>query len=271
MTQWTDGQIRANGIHLHYYRTGGDKPQIVLLHGVTDSGLCWTRIAKVLEADYDVIMLDARGHGLSDPPLNGFGPEILTEDAAQAIRELHLDHPYLLGHSMGAATAAQLAATYPDLPKAILLEDPPWHDFPPMPPTTEKDDKPNPWLTFLSSVKDQPPAERLANARKMEPNWDEEELGPWVESKVQFNTASLQSGFRLTPWREVVSKISCPLLLITGDPEKGAIVTAQDVADVQQQWQNGQSVHIAGAGHNIRRDRYDTYISTIQTFLKEHS
>ena len=57
----------ANGIRLHYYRTGdGTKPAVVLCHGFSDSGLCWTPVARQLEADYDVIMLDARGHGLSE-------------------------------------------------------------------------------------------------------------------------------------------------------------------------------------------------------------
>ena len=65
---WQSGDIETNGIRMHYHRTGGDKPALVLSHGATDSGLCWTRVARVLEADYDVIMPDARGHGRSDAP-----------------------------------------------------------------------------------------------------------------------------------------------------------------------------------------------------------
>ena len=57
------GDVVANGIKIHYYRTGGDKPPVVLSHGATDDGLCWTRVTLALEAEYDVIMPDARGHG----------------------------------------------------------------------------------------------------------------------------------------------------------------------------------------------------------------
>ena len=63
MSEWQQGDVLTNGIRMHYYRTGGDKPAMVLVHGFSDSGLCWTPVAKALAADYDVIMIDARGHG----------------------------------------------------------------------------------------------------------------------------------------------------------------------------------------------------------------
>ena len=66
MKNWSDGDIRVNGIRVHYNRTGGDKPPVILNHGAMDDGLCWTRVARALEGKYDVIMFDARGHGLSD-------------------------------------------------------------------------------------------------------------------------------------------------------------------------------------------------------------
>ena len=63
---WGEGNIFANGIHHHYYRTGGENPPLLLLHGFNENGLTWLRTARELERDYDVIMLDARGHGRSD-------------------------------------------------------------------------------------------------------------------------------------------------------------------------------------------------------------
>ncbi|TMF04127.1 MAG: alpha/beta fold hydrolase, partial [Chloroflexi bacterium] len=66
MSDWTSGDVNSNGIRIHYTRTRGHKPVLVLAHGATDSGLCWTRLARELESDYDVIMPDARGHGLSE-------------------------------------------------------------------------------------------------------------------------------------------------------------------------------------------------------------
>jgi len=44
MTEWHEGDVYANGINIHYHRSDGDnKPSILLLHGITDSGLCWSQ------------------------------------------------------------------------------------------------------------------------------------------------------------------------------------------------------------------------------------
>src|SRR5512146_851207 len=118
MSSWQSGFIHANGIRLHYTRTGGAKPQLVLAHGFSDDGLCWTSVAQNLEADYDIVMLDARGHGLSDAPEWGYGPLDQSDDVAGAIAELNLSHPIVLGHSMGAMTTLVLAGRHPDLIRA---------------------------------------------------------------------------------------------------------------------------------------------------------
>ena len=51
MTHWQSGDIRVNGLMLHYTRTGGAKPPVVLAHGFSDDGLCWTPVAEALEAE----------------------------------------------------------------------------------------------------------------------------------------------------------------------------------------------------------------------------
>jgi pimeloyl-ACP methyl ester carboxylesterase len=132
---WQTDYVETNGLRLHYTRTGGDKPPIVLTHGVTDAGPCWMPVAETLAAEYDAIMVDARGHGRSDAPEGGYGPAEQADDLAGVITALALERPAVLGHSMGAATALVLAGVCSDLPGAILLEDPPawwtgWFDTP---------------------------------------------------------------------------------------------------------------------------------------------
>ena len=125
MTHWQSGDIVVNGLMLHYTRTGGAKPPVVLAHGFSDDGLCWTPVAEALATDYDIVMVDARGHGRSAAPEQGYGSADHADDLAGVIRALGLKRPAVLGHSMGAASTLVLAGLYPDLPRAILLEDPP--------------------------------------------------------------------------------------------------------------------------------------------------
>ena len=82
MSSWQSGEVTANGLRLHFTRTGGDKPPLVLAHGFSDDGLCWTPVARALEAEYDVIMVDARGHGGSEAPAQGYDPATQADDLA---------------------------------------------------------------------------------------------------------------------------------------------------------------------------------------------
>src|SRR5215470_11601170 len=105
MTNWMTGVCEANGIDIHYLRTGGAKPSLVLLHGLSGSGACWTPLARALEDEFDVVMPDARGHGQSSAPLHGYRYEDHARDVVGLIHALRLSAPVLLGHSMGGLTA----------------------------------------------------------------------------------------------------------------------------------------------------------------------
>ena len=123
---WPSGEIEVTGGRLAYHRTGGGGPAIVLSHGLTDNGLCWARLAEALSPDFDLILLDARGHGASSPPGNeGIAPETPGRDLAEAIKGLGLSRVIAMGHSMGARATAACAAGDPDLIRAVVLEDPP--------------------------------------------------------------------------------------------------------------------------------------------------
>lgn len=269
MPEWTEGQIQVEDTFIHYYRTGGDKPPVVLLHGFSDSGRCWTPIANVLEADYDLVMPDARGHGHSGGPGQSIAPEVQAADVAQVIQQLQLQKPALIGHSMGANTAAFTTALYPQLVRSLVLEDPPWFRRPASAPPPSENDEPQP--AWIFALLNQSPAERLAACRRDNPAWPEDEFGPWEEAKEQFNreTARVSSVMLSTPWQEAVSRITCPTLLLRADTERGAIVTLEIAQEVSTLLQHGRVVHIANAGHNIRRDQHKQFLQVISAFLKE--
>src|SRR5579863_5440180 len=124
MTNCMPGVCEANGINIHYLRTGGSKPPLVLLHGLTGSGACWTPLARALEGEYDVVMPDARGHGNSSAPLDGYRYEDYAGDVVGLIQGLGLTAPILLGHSMGGMTAALLASQRARAIRGVILADP---------------------------------------------------------------------------------------------------------------------------------------------------
>ena len=275
LPHWTENDIVVDGVKIHYTRTGdGSKPPLVLAHGFSDNGLCWLPVARDLEADFDVILPDARGHGLSARVQPGETIDMVA-DTAGLIRGLGLEQPVLGGHSMGANTSAQVEARYPGLVGALVLEDPPWRDWePPKAPEPAKDGQvaPNPMRDRITSLEKLGVEELIANCRKDNPGWAEAELRPWAESKKQFDYNFLQRPGGLPQgWQEVYQAIRCPTLLITADPTKGAIVTPETAQQVSTANKSILVAYVPGAGHNIRRENYAKYMQAVRAFLKERA
>ena len=133
LPHWTQNDLLINGVRLHYARTGhGDKRPLVLVHGFSDHGLCWTPTARDLESEYDVIMPDMRAHGLSERVQPGEKVD-MAADLAGLIRTLGLRRPIVCGHSMGAMITYQIGVRFPELASALVLEDPPWWLSQPLP------------------------------------------------------------------------------------------------------------------------------------------
>jgi N-formylmaleamate deformylase len=283
MTERVEGSALANGIQIHYSRfqpkprktspfQGRSRPplSIVLLHGITDNGMCWERVVEALRKDYDLILPDSRGHGFSDAPELGYGVEDRAGDVAGLIEALKLDRPILIGHSMGAETAVGTAANYPDVVRAVVLEDPPWPGRFWGSTPEERAERAAQWSADILKQKSLSKEELIEQVRKLHPNWAAEELDAWAESKQQVspNVANMVLAPRRR-WSDYVRQAACPLLLITADTEQGAIVTAQTVQDAALFWKNGRAVHIPGAGHNIHRDQFDLFIRAVREFLSK--
>lgn len=270
MTSWQSEQTEVAGVRLHVTRTGGAKPAVVLLHGVTDSGLCWTPVAELLAPAYDVIMLDARGHGQSDAPEAGYDQITMAGDVAGVIATLGLSKPLLMGHSMGAVTALVTAARYPDLPRAVVLEDPPaaWVQTP----GSDARLRAQGIRDWIVQLKSKSHAQILAEGRTQNPRWSEAELAPWADSKVQVSAEAMQKLFAGSPWAgidwdDLLPRITCPVLVITSDPALGAALTPDGADALRARVPQLQMVHIAGAGHNIRREQFDEYMDAVTAFL----
>jgi pimeloyl-ACP methyl ester carboxylesterase len=272
MVQWTTGNIATNGTKLHYYRSGGPKPPLVLLHGITDDGLCWSPVAEVLAKEHDVIMVDLRGHGKSDAPKVGFDLATMATEVSGLTSALGLENPVVMGHSLGAVVTLTLASLSPDLPLAIILEDPPafWRV---RPPTPEEDEIRAGMRIWFNDLKRKTRDDLLEIARSENPVWSEAELGPWADSKHRFslNITQMIDPEATVPedFPTLLGQITCPVLLITAAPERGAIVTDEDVAELQKSVPHLRRAHIPGAGHNIRRDQFSRYMEISQAFLTQ--
>jgi pimeloyl-ACP methyl ester carboxylesterase len=114
-----------DGLELHY-EDRGDGPPAVLLHGfAANSDLNWVRpgvAGALLDAGRRVIMLDARGHGLSEKPHEpaAYENEAMASDVSALADELDLELFDAVGYSMGARTTAFVAGREERVRSAVL-------------------------------------------------------------------------------------------------------------------------------------------------------
>ena len=274
MVKWSDGYVSANGIKIHYYRTGGDKPQVVMNHGAGDDGLCWTRVVRELEQEYDVILPDARGHGKSASGKGDYSTSQRVLDLAGLIQTLKLDRPVVGGHSMGADTSLYLAAECPELTRGVFLEDPPI--MPAGEPLfggeqAKGQDIGKMMKRFMTLFKLMPKFLAVRMARKGSPSYPDDEIYPWVDSKRRMSFDFLNSmpllDFKKAAPFEPFARLQVPALLIIGDREKMSIVSQETAQEAARANDKVQVVHLEGASHDIRRTRFDGYMPALLKFL----
>ena len=261
MTNWSSSVCEANGIDIHYLRTGGSKPPVVLLHGLTGSGACWSPLARALEAEFDVVMPDARGHGHSSTPLSGYRYEDHAGDVVGLIQGLELATPVVLGHSMGGMTAAVVASQMGAALRGVILADPTF-----LSPECQRDvyesDAVEQQRRLLSSDR----ADVLAQARVRHAHRTPEIIELVTEARM--NTP-LDAFEVLTPpnpdYQRLVSAIDVPILLIIADKGIVSIETARELQTLNPRLCVEQ---IQGAGHGLHYDQPERFEAVVRSFLQ---
>lgn len=124
-----DQQFTADGVTLRY-REAGSGDAVVLIHGYSAALESMFGVARALPQTHRMVALDVRGFGRSSKfaePAR-FGP-LMVDDVVRLMDHLKIPRAHLVGHSMGALIAANVAARYPDrVTTATLVAGPFWAD-----------------------------------------------------------------------------------------------------------------------------------------------
>ncbi|NHJ47332.1 MAG: alpha/beta hydrolase [Asgard group archaeon] len=109
--------VENNGIKINYV-VEGHGPPIVMLHASMGSYAEWHYgdYINALKDEYQLILIDLRGHGQSDKPkdIASYSSHEFTSDIIAVLDKLKITKAHCWGYSFGGSIAFFLSRDYPD-------------------------------------------------------------------------------------------------------------------------------------------------------------
>ena len=119
--------IVRDNITIHYKNDGErTNPALVMMHGFGNNSQNWYDLGYVdiLKQHFYLIMLDVRGFGESDKPLQpeAYTLENIAQDALAVLDAEHIDKAFYYGSSVGAVYGYYLATHHQDRFNAFIFQ-----------------------------------------------------------------------------------------------------------------------------------------------------
>ena len=200
---------------------------LLMLHGIGSSHADWRHFAPLVGQRFRVVAFDLRGHGESSWP-GEYSLELMRNDVIRLLTELGIYGVIPFGHSTGGLVGFLLAATRPDLVRALVLEEMPTPDAA------------------------DPPLDVPKRARRRQ-NYDwraASELSRWQNVSH-------------TDWWQLAERISCPALIIGGNSSH---LRQDRLAELARRMPQGQYVSMDG-GHDLHARRPGEFDIVVEPFL----
>lgn len=251
---------RPNGPRLCVLDYRGAGKPVLMLPGITTPAICFDFVARAFAGDYRVLSLDIRGRGQSDNG-QGWSLDDYVDDVEAVVDGLALQHPILVGHSMGARIAAQAAARTPGAYCGAVIIDPPLTG-PGRPPY------PMALVAFESQLEEAYAGTTADEVARWWPRWPRQELelrSRWLAScdleAVRGSYRSFEEEDFLTTWR----RTTVPAWFISG--AESLVVTESGLADCKSAKPDAEYSIVPTAGHMVFWDNYSDAVRLLREAL----
>jgi pimeloyl-ACP methyl ester carboxylesterase len=113
-------------INYTIYKNENSDQWVTFVHGAGGSSSIWFKQIRDFKSQYNVLLLDLRGHGNSKSTLkNAFQKkytfESITHDVLEVINHLKIEKSHFVGISLGTILIRQLAETHPERVQSMIL------------------------------------------------------------------------------------------------------------------------------------------------------
>lgn len=269
---------------LNYAQGPFNGPPLVLFHGVNRGWQDWMMLLPALAARWQVYALDFRGHGKSSRVAGQYRVVDYVEDAREFVWKICSQPPVLLGHSLGAMVALAVAAEPALRVRGAILEDPPFD-------TMGENISHTPFHSLFLGM--QQVLESRRGVTDLAHGLAEIEVtGPGTKGPVKLgqvrDATALRFGAkclsRIDPevlqpivageWLrgydllELVSQVTCPVLLLQADMDAGGMLMEQNADLIESALADCSRIKLNGVGHLIHWMKTSAMLRMVTGFLE---
>lgn len=220
-------------------------------------------------SEHHIYAPDLRGCGKSGRVPRGYQIEEFASDIAEFIQVQIAKPVVIIGHSLGAAVTIKVTADFPALVRAVILEEPGLYL-----PEFFKEWRVYPWLRFTYElISLQLPAEEIT--RRLLDRFGGSSITAQVRGKylahldpdvlAQLFDDTMSKGFNVDT---LLEQITCPVLLIHGEPALGSVLRAEDLDRAATHLQDGTIVGLKRMGHIPHIQSAVKFNQIVSKFLK---
>jgi pimeloyl-ACP methyl ester carboxylesterase len=238
--------ILLDGHLVHYESWGRGKP-VIFVHGWLGSWRYWFPIMEALAGEHRTYALDLWGFGDSDMGPERYDVRTYVDLLEAFMNALAFGPAPLVGHTLGAAVVAELAARYPDRVSHVLAVG--------LPLSSEAINR----RLLTSGANDM--LARLFWNRKEPYSEVEGSLPKIARNAIALTIQSVARG----DWRRTLAAIEVPFLAVYGD--KDPVIDHTHCTDVADSGPHARSIVLPEAHHFPMLDRCGQFARLLKDFL----
>ena len=253
----------------------GRGPDVILIPGLASSGAVWDATAKALASTHRVHVLHVAGFAGVPPGPNATGPVLprLVDDIADYAASL--DHPAVIGHSMGGLVGLEVAAARPAaIGRLMIVEALPFYSLVFNPSATVTGVTPQAAmlrdriLALSADAYEQSQAASVTNMAKSDEA--RARVREWALASDRRVVATAMYEDMTTDARARLARIGVPVTVVYAyDAAMGVPVAAVDrlYSSAYDTLAGAKLIRIDGGYHFIMLDQPEAFAREVESFL----
>lgn len=245
--------IRVRDINMYYEVHGSDSGEpLVLLHGFTSTGTMFNPFLAQLGQDYQLYVLDWRGHGRTTNPKGEIKHADLADDLVAFVRQIGLRRAHFCGVSSGGVQLTFLALDFPELVQSMTY----------VAATYTFDERIKSLARTLAETTSE---ERIATLQKLHGATYGD---AYAQTIMELWVAAIQRRNELPFTPASLKRIDRPALIIHGD--RDSFFPIHIPVTMYQMIPKSELCILPDCGHHVSSDRPAMFVAALLQFLAKH-